>query len=267
LAKAFSKGFYGLLAYTYTLATEVSSNPGSQATSAWQSIINRGTPNDEEVYTSAYAVPHRVVGNLSYRIEYAKHFASTISLFYEGAIQARYSYIIGGDLNADGNNASDLMFIYAKGSDVNFTPVNNSNGTVKYSIADQQNAYDQFVSNTPYLKKHLGQYAERNGAATPWYNRLDMRFLQDIFVNTGNMKNTLQFSVDVINLPNLLNKDWGIKDRFTINNPLSYKSIDATGKPVYALAEFNGELVTNPYERNVSTLSTWGIQLGLRYIF
>ncbi len=85
LSKAFANGFYGSVAYTYTLATEVSPNPGSQATSAWQSIINRGTPNNEELYNSAYSIPHRIVGTISYRKEYANHFASTLSLFYEGS--------------------------------------------------------------------------------------------------------------------------------------------------------------------------------------
>lgn len=267
LSKAFTKGFYGSVAYTYTVATEVSPNPGSQATSAWQSIINRGTPNSEELYNSAYSVPHRIVGSLSYRFEYARHLASTISLFYEGNAQSRFSYIIGGDLNGDGNNASDLMFIYAKGSDINFADVKNTDGSIKYSIATQQAAYDQLVSNTPYLKNHVGQYAERNSALTPWYNRLDMRFLQDFFITAGQTKHNLQFSVDIINLPNLLDKNAGAKDLYTINNPLSYKFINASKAPVYNLAEFNGRLVTTPFQKNISNLSTWGMQLGLRYSF
>lgn len=267
LSKSFSNGFYGSLAYTYTLATEISPNPGSQATSAWQSIINVGTPNSEELYNSAYSIPHRVVGSLSYRKEYANHFASTISLYYEGSSQARFSYIIGGDLNGDGNNASDLMYIYAKGSDVPFIDVKNSDGSIKYSIAAQQAAYDQFVSNSPYLRRHKGQYAERNSALTPWYNRVDMRFLQDFFITTGSTKHTLQFSVDVLNLPNLISKNWGIKNLYTINNPLTFKSISSTGTPVYTLAEFNKQLVTTPFQQNISNVSTWGMQLGLRYIF
>ncbi len=265
LSKSFSKGLYGSIAYTYSLATEVSPNPGSQATSAWQSIINRGTPNNEELYNSAYAIPHRIVGNLSYRVEYANHLASTFSIFYEGANQANFSYIIGGDINKDGNNSSDLMYIYAKGSDVNFASYTSSGKT--YSVADQQLAYDKLVENTKYLRDHKGQYAERNSALTPWYNRLDMRFLQDFFVRTGSTKHTLQFSIDVLNLPNMLNKDWGIRDRFTINNPLSYRSTDASGRPVYNLAEFNKELVTTPFQQNISATSTWGMQMGLRYIF
>ncbi|HEY5407583.1 MAG TPA: carboxypeptidase regulatory-like domain-containing protein [Ginsengibacter sp.] len=277
LSKAFANGFYGSAAYTYTLATEVSPNPGSQATSAWQSIINRGTPNDEELYNSAYSIPHRVVGTISYRKEYAHHFASTLSLFYEGEAQARFSYIVGGDVNKDGNSSSDLMYIYAKGSDVpfaDFTTTTNNVTTVKYTIAQQQAAYDQLVSNDPYLRRHKGQYAERNSAITPWYNRIDARFLQDFFVNAGGVKHTLEFSVDVLNLPNLLCKDWGIKQYTAlgsstnlINNPLTLKSIDATGTPVYNLAEFNKALITTPFQKDISTFSTWGMQLGLRYIF
>ena len=265
IAKSFSKGFYGSLAYTYTLATEVSPNPGSQATSAWQSIINRGTPNDVELYNSAYSSPHRVVGSLSYRFEYANHFASTISLYYEGANQARYSYIVGGDINGDGNNASDLMYIYAKGSDVPFV-------ASTYTIAQQQAAYDQLIANTPYLKKHAGQYAERNSALTPWYNRVDARFLQDIFVTTGKVKNTLQFSVDVINLPNLISSDWGIRDLYTVNNPLTRIAVSATGQPTFTMADISTSattraLVTDPFRKNTSFSTTWSMQLGLRYIF
>jgi len=267
LAKSFSNGLYGSLAYSYTKSKEVSPNPGSQATSAWQSIINRGTPNEEELYNSQYAIPHRVVGNLSYRVEYGSHFASTVSLFYEGANQTTFSYIIGGDINGDGNNASDLMYIYGKGSDVNFLDVKNADNTIKYSVAQQQQAYDELVNNTSYLKKHKGEYAERSAALTPWYNRVDMRFLQDFFLKTSSTRHTLQFSVDVINLPNLISKNWGIRDLYTINNPLSLKGIDASGNPTYTLAEFNKKLVTTPFQNNVSNTSTWGMQLGLRYIF
>lgn len=266
ISKSFANGFYGSLAYTYTLATEISPNPGSQATSAWQSIINRGTPNDEELYNSAYSIPHRFVGNISYRFEYANHLASTISLYYQGANQARYSFITGGDLNQDGNNASDLMYIYASGADVPFVDFLNKDGSVKYTIAQQEAAYDQLVSNSPYLRKHKGQYAERNSALTPWYNRVDMRFLQDFFLKIGNTTHTLEFSLDVINLPNLISRNWGIQSFYTLNNPLTWKS-DVGGSPTYTLAEYNSALVTQPFYKSVSSSTTWGMQLGLRYKF
>ncbi len=267
ISKTFANGFYGSVAYTHTVAKEVSPNPGSQATSAWQSIVNKGTPNDIELYNSEYSIPDRIVANISYRKEYANHFASTISLYYEGDNQARYSFVIGGDLNGDQQSSSDLMYIYARGSDVPFIDFKNSDGSVKYTIAQQQAAYDEFVSHSRYLKKHKGEYAERNSALTPWFNDIDMRFLQDFFIKVGNTRHTLEFSVDILNLPNLISKNWGIRDLYTINNPLTFKGIDAGGAPTYTLAEFNKALVTQPYEDNVSTSSTWGMQLGLRYKF
>ena len=267
ITKAFSRGFFGSLAYTYTLATEVSPNPGSRANSAWQSIANIGTPNDIELYSSQYSIPHRVIGSLSYRFEYGNHFASTLSLYYEGTAQSNYSYVVGGDINRDGNNRSDLMYIYAKGSDVPFVDVKNSDGSIKYSVADQQAAYDKFVSNSPYLRKHKGQYAERNSALTPWYNRVDARFLQDFYIKTGGTKHTLQFSVDMINFSNFISRNWGVQDLYTVNTPLTLKAISATGAPTYTLAEYNKALVTDAFTKSTSAATTWGMQLGLRYIF
>ena len=266
LSKAFSKGFFGSIAYTYTLATEISPNPGSRATSAWESIANVGTPNDEELYSSSYAIPHRIVGNLSYRLEYAKHFASTLSLFYEGTSQFNYSFVVGGDINNDGNGSSDLMYIYAKGSDVPFLDVPG-----KYTITEQEAAYDKLVSNSRYLRKHKGQYAERNSALGPWYNRIDARFLQDFYVMTGNTRHTLQFTLDIINLPNLLNRDWGIRDQTTVINPLAFKS-GTVGDPKFTLAEYTNDagtkvLVDKPFQKIKAFSTTWGMQLGLRYIF
>lgn len=266
IRKAMRKGFYGSLAYTYTLATEITNNPGSQATSAWQSIINRGTPNNPELYYSSYATPHRIVGDLSYRFEYANHVATTISLYYQGSNNSTYSYIVGGDLNNDGNNASDLMFIYAKGSDVPFV----TNGA--FSIEDQQKAYDKFVASSPYLSKRKGQYAERNGATTPWYNRVDARLMQDFFVRAGGQRHSLQFIVDVVNLPNLITRDWGIRQGYTVNNPLSRASaVGADGKPTFRMATYEVDKVTylrdEAFEKFSSYSTTWSINLGLKYFF
>ncbi len=265
ISKRMRKGFYGSLAYTYTLATEVSPNPGSQANSAWQSIINRGTPNEAELYYSAYGMPHRIVGNISYRLEYGGHFATTLSLYYEGANNSKYSYIVGGDLNRDGNNASDLMYIYAKGSDVPFVV----NGA--FSIADQQKAYDDFVASSPYLSRHKGQYAERNAALTPWFNRVDARLLQDFYIKAGGQQHNLQFIVDIVNLPNLLVRSWGIRQGYTVNNPLTLKGVDANGKPTFTMATQNigGTLHLRDaaFSKLTSYSTTWGMNLGIKYFF
>lgn len=273
LSKSFNNGFYGSLAYTYTRAKEVSSNPGSQATSAWNNIATVGTTNDVELMPSEYSLPHRIVANFSYRIEYANHAASTLSVYYQGMAQSTYSYTYNGDLNGDGNGV-DLMYIYKSGADAPFVPytAKDANGnSVTYTVQDQAAAYDKFINSSPYLKKHNGSYASRYGALTPWFNQLDMRFLQDFFISTkGGTRHTLEFSVDLINLPNLISnswKNWGYRQMYTIANPLKLNGVDASGNPTYTLSQYNGNLVTNAFTTNVSSTSTWGLQLGLRYSF
>jgi hypothetical protein len=274
LTKAFEKGFSGMLAYTYTAAEEVTANPGSQASSVWNANPNVGTSNAIELGSSQYALPHRVIANVSYRKEYLKNFASTLSLFFEGTHQGNYSFVVNGDLNGDGNSSTDLMYIPRNSTDVNFEQYNGSlpDGTpVTFTIADQQAAMEKFINNSPYLSEHRGQIAGRNEALRPWLNRLDLRFLQDFFIETsGGRRHTLQLSADIFNFGNMINKDWGITQITVTNNPMQFRSISAaTGedRPVYRWQNINGELVTKPFQDLVSPTSTWSMQVGVRYIF
>jgi hypothetical protein len=87
-----------------------------------------------------------------------------------------------------------------------------------------------------------------------------MKFMQDYnFKVSGNKTNTIQFSIDVLNIGNFLNSDWG--------GSSSYKcaanvSVDPTTKvPTYT---FNGTQ-TKTFNYDASLLSR--AQFGLRYIF
>ncbi|RYY60337.1 MAG: TonB-dependent receptor [Chitinophagaceae bacterium] len=283
ISKAFGKGFYGSLAYTYTFSQDVTGNPGSTAASVWSGNPTSGTQNDLELSYSQYMVPHRFVANLSYRLEYFNHLASTFSFFYEGASQGSYTYIYGAasgtaptgftntaDVNFDGNS-SDLMYIPKSGSELTFVPVT-ING-ITYSAAEQVAIWDKYVEQDPYLKKHKGQVAERNGARYPFYHRVDFRYLQDIFVNIGSRRNTLQLSFDCTNFLNLLNNKWGVRDFYTVQNPLRATKNATTGEVRYQLGSYvpggssTPQIADKTFIDSYSTSSTYSMQVGLRYIF
>lgn len=265
LSKSFSKGFYGSLAYTYTLANEVTANPGSQAASVWAVNPTSKTQNDQELAYSGFAVPHRVVATFSYRVEYVKHLASTFTFFYEGATQGTYSYIYNGDINNDGNSA-DLIYIPKSPAEIKFSNLAPSGSTPGFTAQQQSDAFFQFIAQDKYLSKHMGQTAERNGAKYPFYHRVDFNFQQEIFNNIGRNRHTLQFGASVTNFLNLLSHDWGIKKQFIVSNPLRVASVTA-GVPSYTLATFNGDLIRSTFINVNSTSTTWGLQLGLKYIF
>jgi hypothetical protein len=271
VAKSFAKGFYASLAYTLTQAHEATPNPGSQATSTWSGVFTSRTQNDLELSYSGYAVPHRIVGTFSYRVEYLKNLASTFTFYYEGAPQGVYSYIYNGDINNDGNTA-DLMYIPKNPSEITFVNLAAS-GTFPGATAQQQSdAFFKYIDQDKYLRKHKGQNAERNGARYPWFHRVDFNFQQEIFKNIGKNKNTLQFNASVINFLNLLNNNWGIRKLYVVNNPLRLVSV-TNGVPTFTLATYTppgasqARLVDRTFINNNSTTTTWGIQLGFKYLF
>ncbi|MBB5623468.1 hypothetical protein HDE69_004554 [Pedobacter cryoconitis] len=269
LTKNFFNGFNASIAYTYTKSKEAFSTAGSTAAQVWAITSNVGTSNDVELRNSGNYVPHRIVASASYKFNYLKHGATTIGLFYEGQAGSNpFSYVVNGDLNGDGNGSSDLMYIPKRGSDVNFTSYTATVNGIGYTYTAQQQAaaLEQFINNSPYLSKHRGEYADRNAAFSPWYNRVDANILQDFYINTGGTKHTLQLSAVVINLPNLLNRNWGIKKFNTTNSPLTYTGIDANGVPSYNLRQFDGKLVSQPYQ-NATSGTTWSLLLGAKYIF
>lgn len=270
LNKPFAKGFFGSLSYTYTMVKDITANPGSAANSAWQSnpaIIHQ---NDPGISFSQFAVPHKIVGTLSYNVEYANHLGTTFSLTYVGRNQGRLDYIYSNDMNGDGNTA-DLMYIPKDESEIIFTDIT-SGGEVVYSAAEQNEAFWKYVEQDDYLKEHKGEYAERYGVLMPWLGRWDLRVLQDIFTDFGkDRRHTLQLSLDFLNIGNLLNSDWGCYKTQVLGTYditlLKYINVNEDGVPMFQMNQVNKKLPTETYTNVLSTSSTWGAQIGLRYSF
>ncbi|MFD2522074.1 TonB-dependent receptor [Emticicia soli] len=267
-AKKRYRNFFASVAYAFNNVKDLTGNPGSQAASAWSNNRAVGSLNDLPLAFSEFAVPHRVIGSASYKFEYAKHLATTVSLFYQGSNQGRVSYVYNGDLNGDGINGADLLYVPANASEIIFEDIVAS-GSVKYTAQQQSAAFFELVDNDKYLSKRKGQYVERNAGLMPWVNRFDFRLLQDFHINVKGQKNTLQLSVDVLNIGNLLNSKWGNRYRQVVSNGaiLRYTKLNASGQPMFQMAETGGKLRTDTFELNPSASNTWGAQIGLRYIF
>ncbi|MFB5946520.1 TonB-dependent receptor [Albibacterium profundi] len=261
-------GFAGGIYYTHSGSKEVSSNPGSNASSAWENSPSINNPNDQFLYHSAYALPHRVNANISYSVEYLNHLATTFSVFYNGSHQGRFSYQYNSDFNGDGT-ASDLIFLPQNTSDITFVDITNDDG-VLFTAAEQAEAFDIYVAEND-LEKYRGEYLERNNFLMPWLNRFDIRIAQEIMAPLGNRKHSLEISLDILNFGNLLNKEWGVQQ--TLNNaqrlliPASVSATNPTFNMMTVSEENQVVLPTSPFRDVVSYNSTWKMQLGLRYSF
>ncbi len=270
LDKQFTRGFFATVAYTKSVADNLYDGGGDQPLSAWQGTASVNGSNFPTLGYAGFVVPDRVVATISYRHEYVKALATTVTLFYTGSIDGRFSYIYGNDFNNDGNT-NDLIYIPKDASEITFTDFTYPNG-VTYTAAQQSELFFKYVEQDKYLRRHKGQYAERNGGRYPWRNQVDFKFLQDIFVKTGRSRNTLQFSMDILNFGNLLNRNWGTVKTVNASSLLvgtNTASIvpGGTVRPTFRLQTDRNAPVTSTFRDVLSTASTYSIQFGLRYLF
>ena len=279
LQKAFSKNWEGFIAYTYTFAQDLNIGTSDRASSSYSTNNIHLNSNKPELSFSNFSIPHRIVANFSYKFNYLKNkLATTVGLYYSGSSQERYHFRYASDVNGDGQT-NDLMYIPSDPAQITFVE-GFKVGSKVYTAQEQKDAFFKFIENDPYLRKHKGQVMERNGATLPWVHDLNLRVLQDFSFDALNRKHTFQFTVDVVNLLNLLNNSWGTRysynfggfsDQGLLGLPTSGTSSNNTGNESFNRATpkytFNPGGPASVYRTDFSTFSTWGLQLGLRYIF
>ena len=272
------KGLWGSFALTFSDAKDIQS-AGSTASASWQSIRSiNGNNNNIVLSTSDNNIKERLVGLMGYRINYGKkHGGSTsFTLGYIGQSGFGYTYNISGDMNLDGVSNNELLYVPTHGSLLTFEAFNSPtqpNGTVTtFTTASQQEALERFIAQDKYLSSRRGTYTERNGSYIPMLNRFDFSVIQDFFITIKGVKNTFQVRADILNFGNMLNKDWGVSQRATVPSLLTYRTVNASGVPVYRLAtqlDENGYtiLARDTYSKNTSISNVWSAQVSLRYTF
>jgi hypothetical protein len=276
LEKAFAKGFTGMIAYTRSDARNLVDGGGDQASSAWNGNPNVNGANSEELSYASYVVPDRLIASASYKFEYLKSMATTVSVFYEGSAQGRFSYVYSSNIIRDGAGSNNLIYVPKNASEITFvdqTVKDAAGASVLWTAAAQSTSFFNYIDQDKYLRTRMGKYAERNGALQPWRNSFDAKLMQEIFVKVGGKRNTIQVSLDILNVANLINKNWGIADFYNQNNilvPVNNSSVVAGGtvKPTFRLNPYNSnQMLQNTYRDNVGYGSTYSMQLGIRYIF
>jgi hypothetical protein len=252
--KTFDNGLYTMLAYSYLNAKDVNSIEAEITSDAFAGNPVVGNVNNDVLSYSKYGDTHRFIGVASKKWDYGNEkWSTTLSTFFEYAQGGRFNYTYGGDINGDGSGVNDLIYV----------PTSGEIGQMNFSGAGQGAALEAYIAQDDYLSGRRGQYAERYGAIAPWRGKWDMKFLQDYNFKVNDSKtNTIQFSIDVLNIGNLLSSDWGLIQQPNNIQPIGV-SVDGSGNPTYT---FNSNQ-TQTFGYDSSLASRWQMQFGLRYIF
>ena len=280
VVKPLQNGFQGSIASSYGDAFSIYDGTSSQNSSQWRglhAIDGRNFWN--ELARSNFSQGSRVIGQIAYRKEYFGFGGTEIALVYEGLSGNVSTYIIGNGDNFDNEDSRNRALVYVPASQADIVLVDRTDrdGNVVATAAQQWEALDEFIENDEYLSSRRGQYTERNAFRAPFINTFDLRLLQDFYLTQPNGKrHTLQASLDIFNLGNLINSSWG-KRYFGSSNGIELVEFegfqeDAQGNetlvPTYSFQEFDND---DPFfgrldDRGVIS-SRWQMQIGLRYIF
>jgi hypothetical protein len=211
LQKSFTTNFEGSVAYTHQTSMDVTSTTSSTAGSnyRYQRDVS-GDILDKSVSKSKYDQPHRIVATGTYRLKTL----TDLSLIYTGNSGAPFDYVYGvgtgtgsGDANADGQSQNDLIYVPKNARDPNeilFTGYN-GNATAQAAAATMADNFDKFIGKTPCLQEARGTIMKRNACRNPWVNEFDVTIAQSL----GRRFQNVQARFDIVNLGNLLNKNWG----------------------------------------------------------
>jgi hypothetical protein len=172
---------------------------------------------------------------------------------FTGAGGNRYSFIYSGDVNGDGA-PNDLIYIPRDQGEIRFA----SNAAAQWA------AFDAFIRQDEYLNTHRGRIAERFGLINPWYTNVDLRIQQDVGLAALGRQHGFQIGLDVMNVGNLINSDWGVRKiaNPAATSPLTLVRFDPDGVPVFNFTGPGETFIDDP-----DLLSRWRAQIGVKYFF
>jgi len=251
LGKVFDEGIAVDAAYTYSNAADRISLTSSQAFSNFQFAPVDGTLDNRNVRPSAFDRRHKIsltgTAQLPYGFGAGAQFNMVSGL--------PYTWTVNGDVNADGINGNDIVFVPASASQITLQD------------PSQYDALAGFINSQDCLKNAKGHFVERGACRNPWSEFLNLRGTwQSPEVMPGHR---FELQLDLFNVLNMVNKNWGLLDQAASFENATSTFVKAVGydqansRPIYSFSA--PAAVTNTVYSPTS--SRWRIQLGARYHF
>ncbi|TMI66218.1 MAG: TonB-dependent receptor [Bacteroidetes bacterium] len=266
LQRTFAKGLTVMAAYNYLVAKDASSISAEISSDAFDRNPILNNANEAILTPSLYGNTHRSIVAASRKFDYGhnKKWATTISLFGSWTSGNRFAYVYGGDINNDGTATNDLLYVPTVGEidAMAFASLVDVDGNTISAAAQRQGLKD-FILQDEYLSERRGLYTEKYGGVTPWYSQVDVRILQDLILSKEKGR-SLQFSIDLVNLGNMINSNWGVRKYATTSGFYQPLSVNYNNNsPVYQFDPSNkSTFIDSP-----DLQSRWQLQFGLRYNF
>jgi hypothetical protein len=276
LENTHTTGLRGSLSYTYSRARDVQTplRVNTSGTTAWAAArVTSGRDDDLTTGISANDVPHRAIASGTYATA-SPRWRTELSFYYIGESGRPFTYIAfgapgRGDLNADGSNANDLIYVPRNALDtleIKVSGVSDSVGADNSTAAqakrqsEERTALQDVIDRSPCLRRQRGRILARNSCREPWSNTTIASVRQAIPAGG----HSIEVQLEVENVLNLLDAGWGLRREAA---PGLLEHVGQTGdspqtsRPIFRFSSTNAGWTTNPGD------SAFQLQLALRYRF
>ncbi len=259
--------------YSYGDSDVLIDATSSQNSSQWQNLETVNGSNRPVLSRSDFSPGHRIIANSTIELKWTDNLRTRLGLFYEGAIGEPFSYVVAGSglINDTGAFASALAYVPRNEAEAQLDFFRNR-GTIipgTPTPAEQWAALDAFIEGDEYLSTRRGQFAERNASRTDWIHILDLKFAQEFRFQVGKTLNKIEFTADIFNFTNLLNKEWGVRTFANFNQVqlLNFAGFQPDGTTPNFTYNASAPDTKNIIDDAGLNSSRWQMQLGLRYSF
>ena len=245
--KRFASGIEFDAAYTYSHTVDFRSMTSDVTNSNYKFGVLNGPVQAPTLATSSFDRPHKVTVSGTVNTPFDSHF----SLFYTGISGTPFTYVVNGDINADGFSGNDAVYV----------PINAADITLQNPA--QYATLDNYINNEPCLRNNRGHILTRNSCRNPWQNIMSARISKTFGTLHGQ---SIELTADMLNVLNFLNSNWGLIKVTGANeetNLLRLTGYDVVnGRGIYALQlPIKNQVTLNQIG------SRWVFQLGARYAF
>ncbi|XBQ14818.1 MAG: carboxypeptidase regulatory-like domain-containing protein [Oceanicaulis sp.] len=307
IEKEFDFGLTLYGAYAYTDSERLIPGSSSRHISNYRSLVTTDRNSASPAGTSVFEVEDRFVFTAKYERDFFRDLETQVVL--RGTIESGPVSNVGyvhfsnsGFSRIFGRAAGGSPF---SGVDMLYVPTLNAAGTgfddplVVFSSPSVETAFFNAAQELGILE-NAGGTVEKNGLRGPWNQRFDLSFTQELPGIPGAERfvgeNRLMFEVDIFNVANLLNSDWGGQirdpnfDTISLIRPALVTTADANAFRAGTLTNISSAFIPSSaagatcqvasdcvyvydavfggdkFDTDLNN-SVWQVRLGLRYEF
>ncbi len=263
--------------YSYGKADGILDGTSSQNSSQWRNLETVNGSNRPDLSISDFSPGARIISNVTLEYKWTGNIKTRLGLFYEGAEGSPFSYVYRGSglLNDTGSNSA-LIYVPRNEAEAQLDFFRFTSGANRGQIdpsqptpTEQWASLNAFIESDAYLSSRRGGFAERNADRSDWTHIVDLKFAQEFGFNIGKKVHKFEFTFDIFNFTNLLNKDWGVRTFTNFNQVqlLDFTGFQADGTTPTFNYDARTSATTNVIDDSGLQSSRWQMQAGLRYSF